>query len=111
MLRFASARVAETVAGLAARALRVLHSAWRPSGVAGGFIADLTRSRAELISENALLRQPLIVASRGVKRPSFRHDERGMLVLRARRCTNPYFQNFLKKGHAIADRSSCVSLL
>jgi hypothetical protein len=28
----------------------------RPSGVASGFIADLTRSRAELVTENALLR-------------------------------------------------------
>jgi hypothetical protein len=50
----------------------------------GGLIADLTRSRAELIAENVLLWQQLIVASRGVKRPGFRGYERGLLVLLAR---------------------------
>jgi len=49
--------------------MRALRNACRPSSVAGGFIADLTRSRTELIAENALLRQQLIVASRRVKRP------------------------------------------
>jgi hypothetical protein len=47
-------------------------------------VADLTRSRAELIAENAFLRQQLIVASRGVKRVRFRGHERGLLVLLAR---------------------------
>ncbi|MGO9836822.1 MAG: helix-turn-helix domain-containing protein [Polyangiaceae bacterium] len=63
--------------------MRALRSACRPSGVAGGFIADLTRSRAELVTENALLRQQLIVAARAVKRPAFRVHERGLLVLLA----------------------------
>jgi len=72
------------VAGLAARAMRALRDALRPSGVGSGFVADLTRSRAELIAENALLRQQLIVASRAVKRPAFRVHERGLLVLLAR---------------------------
>jgi transposase InsO family protein len=72
------------VAGLAARAMRALRDACRPSGVASGFISDLTRSRAELITENALLRQQLIVASRAVKRPAFRVHERGPVVLLAR---------------------------
>jgi transposase InsO family protein len=61
-----------------------VHDACRPSGVAGGLIADLTRSRAELIAENVFLRQQLIVASRAVKRPGFRGYERGLLVLLAR---------------------------
>jgi transposase InsO family protein len=52
-------------------------------GVVSGFIADVTRTRAELITKNALLRQQLIVASRGVKRPAFRAHERGLLVLLA----------------------------
>jgi hypothetical protein len=56
----------------------------RPSGVARSLIADLTRSCAEQIAENVLLRQQLIVASRGVKRPGFRCHERGLLVLLAR---------------------------
>jgi hypothetical protein len=83
MLR-AGSRLAATAANLAARVTIVLRNACRPSGVAGGFIADLTRSRDELIAENAFLRQQLIVASRGVKRPGFRGHERGLLVLLAR---------------------------
>jgi hypothetical protein len=47
-------------------------SACRPATIAGGVIADLPRSRGELIVENAFLRQQLIVASRGVKRTNFR---------------------------------------
>ncbi|MGH7437788.1 MAG: integrase core domain-containing protein [Polyangiaceae bacterium] len=63
--------------------MRALRDASRPAGVAGGFLADLTRSRAELLTENALLRQQLIVASRAAKRPAFRVHERGLLVLLA----------------------------
>jgi hypothetical protein len=63
VLRFPGSRLAATVAGLAARAMSALHNACCPSGVAGGIIADLTRSRAELITENAFLRQQLIVAA------------------------------------------------
>jgi hypothetical protein len=44
------------VGGLVARATRALRNAFRPAGVGGGFVADLTRSRAEVITENALLR-------------------------------------------------------
>jgi putative transposase len=84
MLRVPGCRLAATVARLAARAMSALHTACRPSGVASGFMVDLTRSRSELITENALLRQQLIVASRSVKRPRFRGHERGVLVLLAR---------------------------
>ena len=59
-------QLAATASRLAARAMNALSTACRPSGVAGGVIADLTRSRAELIAENAFLRQQLIVASRDV---------------------------------------------
>ncbi len=48
--------------------------------VAHGAIRDAFRSRAELLTENALLRQQLIVASRQVKRPPFRPYERGVVV-------------------------------
>ncbi|MEO7035121.1 MAG: hypothetical protein ABI548_14485 [Polyangiaceae bacterium] len=48
-----------------------------------GFIADTTRSRAELVTENALLRQQLIVAARAVKRPELRTLERGLFVMLA----------------------------
>jgi hypothetical protein len=36
-----------------------------------GVLPDLTRSRADLVVENALLRQQLIVSNRQVKRPPF----------------------------------------
>jgi hypothetical protein len=85
VIRILGSRLVAAVARLAARAMSAaLHDACRPSGVAGGLIADLTRSRAALIAENVLLRQQLIVASRGVKRPGFRGYERGLLVLLAR---------------------------
>jgi hypothetical protein len=73
-----------TASRLATRTMRALRKACRPSGVAGGVAADLTRSRAALIVENAFLRQQLIVASRSVKRGGFRGHERGLLVLLAR---------------------------
>jgi hypothetical protein len=41
-------RLAATLADLAARAMRALRHACRHPGVASGFIADLTRSPAEL---------------------------------------------------------------
>jgi len=75
-------QLAATATRLADQLANALRSACRPS-VAGGVVADLTRSRAELIVENAFLRQQLIVASRGVKRPVFRVHERGLLVLLA----------------------------
>jgi hypothetical protein len=42
--------------------------ATRPLPLVAGFAMDLTRSRKELLAENAFLRQQLIVASRRVKR-------------------------------------------
>ncbi len=83
MHRIPGSGLVASLVGLAARATRALRNACRPSGVAGGFTADLTRSRAELVAENALLRQQLIVASRAVKRPAFRVHERGLLMLLA----------------------------
>ena len=58
-----------------------------------GLIADVARSRTELLLENALLRQQLIVASRKVKRPIFRAHERGFVVLLARLL--PHWRNAL----------------
>lgn len=50
--------------------------------------ADLTRSKADLIAENALLRQQLIVLHRQVNKPSFSQSDRLWLVLLARRVKN-----------------------
>jgi len=49
-----------------------------------GTLADLARSKAELIAENALLRQQLIILKRQVKRPACTKVDRILLVLLAR---------------------------
>ena len=49
-----------------------------------GTLADLARSKAELVAENALLRQQLIILKRQVKRPACTKTDRILLVLLAR---------------------------
>jgi putative transposase len=49
-------------------------------GVVRGLLADLLRTKKELLAENAMLRQQLIVATRKLKRPRFRTSERVLLV-------------------------------
>src|SRR5258707_14455092 len=49
-----------------------------------GTLADLTRSKSELMAENALLRQQLIILKRQVKRPACTKKDRILLVLLAR---------------------------
>src|SRR4030065_1156062 len=49
-----------------------------------GVLSDLTRSRSDLIVENALLRQQLIVLHRQGKRPMLTQHDRFRLVLLAR---------------------------
>jgi hypothetical protein len=46
-----------------------------------GVLSDITRSRADLVVENALLRQQLIVLNRQVKRPQLTDPDRFRLVL------------------------------
>ncbi len=45
-----------------------------------GVVMDITRSRQELILENALLRQQLLVLNRQVKRPKLRERDRAVIV-------------------------------
>jgi putative transposase len=52
--------------------------------LAGGAIVDVSRSKAALVAENALLRQQVIVLRRQVKRPTFKARDRVLLVLLAR---------------------------
>jgi putative transposase len=47
-------------------------------------LADLSRSKSELVAENALLRHQLIILRRQVKRPNFTRTDRMLLVLLAR---------------------------
>jgi putative transposase len=51
-------------------------------------LTDLTRSKSELVAENALLRQQLIILSRQVKRPAYRKADRLLLILLARMARN-----------------------
>src|SRR4051794_39302797 len=48
-------------------------------------LADITRTKPELIAENAFLRQQLIVLQRSVKRPKITASDRWLLVLLASR--------------------------
>jgi transposase InsO family protein len=48
------------------------------------FLADLGRSKSELVAENALLRQQLIILKRQVKRPACTRTDRMLLILLAR---------------------------
>jgi len=47
-------------------------------------LTDLARSKSELVAENALLRKPLIILRRRVKRPACTKSDRMLLVLLAR---------------------------
>jgi putative transposase len=49
-------------------------------GTVRGLVLDLTRSRRELLAENALLRHQLVVAARQAKRPKLRAADRLVLV-------------------------------
>src|SRR5689334_13933801 len=75
---------------LVSRLLQALHArvlaATRPQTHAQsvGVLADLLRSKRELVAENALLRQQLIVLRRRTKRPAFTRRDRLLLVLLAR---------------------------
>ncbi len=69
-------------------ALRTRVSRWtKPClvALAAGLAADLTRSRGDLLLENALLRQQVLVLSRTGKRPALTPLDRGLLVLLASR--------------------------
>jgi len=57
-----------------------------------GFLSDFTRSRSDLIVENALLRQQLIVLNRQIKRPQLTNPDRFRLVLLA------HFTKFWKQS-------------
>jgi hypothetical protein len=68
-------------------------------------ISDLTRSRSDLIVENALLRQQLIVLQRQVKRPMLTQHDRFLLVLLAR------FTRFWKKTFTLFSQThSCAGI-
>ncbi len=72
----------------ALRAVRSrLVAATKPAApsVLAGTLADLARSKTDLIAENAFLRQQLVVLTRSVKRPRGTPADRALLVLLASR--------------------------
>ena len=80
------------------RVQTAIREATRPLPLFAGLISDVTRSRTDLLMENALLRQQLIVASRKIKRPMFKAHERGFVVLLA--SLLPHWRNDLLRGQA-----------
>ena len=76
--------VRATATHLARRLSAAARAATRPAPIVAGLLVDATRSREELMAENALLRQQLIVAARAIGRPKFAAHERALLVLLAR---------------------------
>ena len=71
---------------LSTAANKLLHSILEPAhfNLVTGTLADLPRSRWELLAENALLRQQLIVLHRQVKTPRLTWRERLSLLFLAR---------------------------
>ena len=51
-----------------------------PTSLLLGTLTDLTRSKAELLAENALLRHQLIILRRQIKRPIYRKTDLVLLV-------------------------------
>ena len=63
---------------------RLLRPARSAVEVGIGAAGDLTRTRSQLMAENALLRQQLIVLRRSIERPRLHRDDRVLLLALAR---------------------------
>ena len=87
MQRFVPGFVKQGLASVGSRMIRWLREWTKPDnhGLVGGAVADATRSKSELMLENALLRQQLIVLERQVRRPRMTRRDRQTLVLLASR--------------------------
>ncbi len=80
-------RLQSLVQGGLRRVAQVLSRWTRPSSASLPLrtLADLARSKPQLIAENLLLRQQLVVLNRAVKRPRFTSADRALVVLLATR--------------------------
>lgn len=74
------------VSSLSAAANRLVRRRTQPaqSNLVAGTLADLPRSRTELLADNALLRQPLVVLHRRRKTPRLTWWERWSFLCLAR---------------------------
>jgi len=90
MQRFLPGFVRRGLKGVGSRVIDWLREWTKPDhhGLVGGAVADATRSKSELMLENALLRQQLIVLERQVKRPQLSWQGRGIMVLLASKLRN-----------------------
>jgi putative transposase len=73
--------------GLCLQSLHHRYVAWTKPDTTSlllGALTDLSRSKSQLVGENALLRQQLIILRRQVKRPACTKTDRMLLVLLAR---------------------------
>jgi hypothetical protein len=85
MRRFLPGFVKRGLKAVGLRAVDKLREWTRPNNnsLVSGAVADATRSKSELMLENALLRQQVIVLDRQVNRPVLSWRERGIMVLLA----------------------------
>jgi putative transposase len=77
-------RITAAIAGIGRWLRSLLRPARSVSELAVGAVMDLTRTRSELLTENAVLRQQVIVMRRSIGRPRLHRDDRVLLVLLAR---------------------------
>lgn len=75
-----------TLRAAASRLRSAVRAALRPTSAAAGLARDVFRTRAELLAENALLRQQLIVATRAAHRPQLTPWDRTLMVLASAFC-------------------------
>ena len=74
--------VAALIIALGRAVRRLLRPARSGTKLMIGAAGDLTRTRSELMAENALLRQQLIVLRRNIKRPRPHRDDRVLVPTR-----------------------------
>ncbi len=72
------------IAALVRMVQRLFRPACSAAEVGIGAARDLTRTRSELLAENALLRQQVIVLRRSIERPRLHRDDRLLLLILAR---------------------------
>ena len=77
-------RISAVIIGISRCLQSLLRAARSMSELAIGAAIDLTRTRSDLLTENAVLRQQVIVLRRSVGRPRLHCDDRVLLVLLAR---------------------------
>lgn len=75
-----------TFQAAAGRMREALRDLLRPTSAAAGLARDAFRTRAQLLAENALLRQQLIVARRTARRPQLTTMDRAAMVLMSAFC-------------------------